>query len=70
MYLLALWPRDCSDDSYIDSKYNRHCDATIHLTVRAAKLCKRGSVEVHNYETKTVSVAGIRESNRTRAGVL
>ena len=49
MYLLALWPRDCGDDLYTDSTYNRHCDVIIYLPVRAAKLCKRGSMEVHNY---------------------
>ena len=46
MYLLALWSKDCSDDSYTYSKYNRDCDVTICLTVRAAKLRKRGNVEV------------------------
>ena len=38
--------RNYIDDSYTDSKYNRHCDVTIYFTVQAAKLCKRGSVEV------------------------
>ena len=26
-----LVPRDSSDDSYTDSKYNRHCDVTIYI---------------------------------------
>ena len=49
MYLLALWQRDCSDDSYADRNYNTHCDVTIYLTVRAANLCNRESVEVRNF---------------------
>ena len=46
MYLLALWPRNCSDASYTDSRYNRHCDVTIYLLVRAAKSRKRGTIGV------------------------
>ena len=37
MHLLALWLGDCGDDSFTDSKCNRHCDVT-RAGGRAVKL--------------------------------